>query len=482
MAKPKSAQSPTLFHLDRESETIVTDAQDMVAKLLPGRRLGTLSIHHEKLCKSLMTAVILSVRFDDTLPQTWASVLCYIVDPAWDTQMQIVCSFLNFKVDASPTAQTEVRRVGSLLESMTDDVLENLFKRFHLIWAAATSTGATTVAAAESEPESEPSSPRPKRKTGAVQVFSPMDIEKALHKAGQMKDESQGVAMETLKAAMADDGFRQLPDARKASQRLGKLLSDFENLAEPIEHLQVELALARAMPSTEFRIAPLLLLGEPGIGKTYLALQLANALGVPMEKISAGGSQPAFGLVGSHPTWNRAMPGALFGLLANGKSASPVFMIDEVDKIAEGSQYPLMPTLLDLLENNTAKVFRDEFFGMQFDASRLVVVMTANEIKDIPAPLLSRANVFHVPRPKADQRLRIIQNETASLNKKTRQKIELDHTAETLAERVDLDLRQTMRLVRESFTRAMMKREPSFSLTAPPSSSSNGIGFLSRVA
>ena len=77
--------------------------------------------------------------------------------------------------------------------------------------------------------------------------------------------------------------------------------------------------------------------------------------------------------------------------------------IDEVDKIGVSAQCPVLPVLLDLLEPNTAQRFKDEFFGMEFDASRMVFILTANSLEGVPAALLSRVEVFEVPRPAAVQ-------------------------------------------------------------------------------
>ena len=209
------------------------------------------------------------------------------------------------------------------------------------------------------------------------------------------------------------------------------------------------------MGPQEFRISPILLLGSPGIGKTYLANQLAQALGVPSEKISAGGAQGGFQLTGSHGTWMGAKPGMIASLLAKSASAAPVLVIDEVDKIHD-TKYPFLPDLLDLLEAGTAKQFRDEYFEMVLDASKIIVILTANDISCVPAPLLSRVDVFTILPPEPSQRLRIIQQTIMELCKKTNQKIGFGlGVAERLADRMDIDLRQLNRLVNAAFATAL---------------------------
>jgi ATP-dependent Lon protease len=132
-------------------------------------------------------------------------------------------------------------------------------------------------------------------------------------------------------------------------------------------------------------------------------------------------------------------------------------VLDEVDKIGNSTNAPLLPVLLDLLESRSAKCFRDVFFGMEFDCSRMIFILTANSIETVPTPLLSRVNVFDVPRPAPDQRLRIIKREIQQWQNKTRHpEITFDmNGCHELAERVDLDLRKTTDLVREGFGRAI---------------------------
>ena len=152
-------------------------------------------------------------------------------------------------------------------------------------------------------------------------------------------------------------------------------------------------------------------------------------------------------------------------------------VIDEMDKIRD-SQYPVLPVLLDLFEPQTARCFNDEFFEMQFDASRIIFVLTANSLDGVPAPLLSRVEVFDVPRPEPAQRLRIIQKEAIMLRRKTGRQIKLDKaSSEVLAERKDIDLRKTTRLVREAFTRALQAGKLVVKLMRPKFEGSQQIGF-----
>ena len=140
-------------------------------------------------------------------------------------------------------------------------------------------------------------------------------------------------------------------------------------------------------------------------------------------------------------------------------------MIDEVDKMGGDNRYPVLPVLLDLLEPETAKEFRDEFFEINVDASRIIFILTANRIEDIPEPLLSRVTIFNVKRPGTEQRLRIIENEVKDLCEATDNKMNLDKvSAQKLADRVDIDLRVTASIIHEAFVKAILAKKDTVEL------------------
>lgn len=308
-----------------------------------------------------------------------------------------------------------------------------------------------------------------KKPRRSIQVFNTEKVEKAKDQLLDISEEKRGGADRILEKALLNSGYRKLPDMKKIYEKLENTKQLFENLAEPISRLQYDLILSEKMSAEEFYVKPILLLGEPGIGKTYLASQLADALGVEMEKMSAGSAQGGFQLNGSHSGWTNAKYGAMASLMARSAYASPVVVIDEVDKIPRGTAYPVMPVLLDLLEVRSASLFRDEFMQLEFDCSKVIFVLTANYIEDVPPPLLSRVNVFNIPNPGPEQRMRIIRRELSHWQKKTRHnEIDLEMgLCEKLANRVDIDLRKMTDIVREGFARAIGAGTTSAKLLIP---------------
>ena len=420
------------------------------------------------LSKHLFIATAMYFSYSEKT-QSLQAMLDFLIDPTWDSELQM----LHCLGDAKTAFQQKAANLWfgafvSNIKPLSAERAARLVKRCHAHWSTAINI---------SDVKLKPKIKSKSKSSRTVKVFAPEAIDKATEALGNIVEARRGGGEGVLENARMHDGFRYVPNAKKAGRQLDKTKLQFENLAAPIERLQVDLALASAMSPADFRMTPLLLLGDPGIGKTYLAMQLAQALGVNMEKISAGGAQGSFQLTGSHNSWTGARPGALFTLLAEGQYATPVVVIDEVDKIRD-SQYPVLPVLLDLFEPQTARCFKDEFFEMQFDASRIIYVLTANSLEGVPAPLLSRLEVFDIPRPEPAQRLRIIENEAALLRHKTGLNIRLDKVGcDALADRQDIDLRKTTRLVSEAFARALQAGELVAKLLVPKLEGRCRMGF-----
>lgn len=298
-----------------------------------------------------------------------------------------------------------------------------------------------------------------------IEIFSEASIETLLDNFEAMDNSTQRAGAKVHSSLINDRGrYRTVPAINR--RNVLSLAAQFENMAEPIGHLVKEIDLMAHLPHADFHLTPILLLGAPGIGKTAFAGALAKALGLPYSKLK--GSEPAFCLNGSHSSWARAAPGMLIQQMSRHDSAAPLFLVDEMDKPG-GEQYPIENALLDLLEPENARHFKDEFFQIEFDVSHAVWILTANTIEGVSAPLLSRMTVFDIPTPGVDQRRRIIDSDFGTLCKRTGVKAKTTATDVTmLAERVDLDLRQVSRIVRDSFIAALRHEDRMAKFDLPP--------------
>lgn len=234
------------------------------------------------------------------------------------------------------------------------------------------------------------------------EIYSIAEVEKALEDAPASRSESLSAYYEKMRQ-LGGSRFVIKPSAADA---LDGLYDECPNFGDVIDDLKKYLALA-VSGQEPVQFTPILLLGEPGIGKTHFAKRLAKALGtgyefVPMSSLTAG-----WILSGASSQWNNAKPGKVATTLVGGDYANPLMLLDEVDKAGGDHRYDPLGALYGLLEPETARAFRDEFIEVDIDASHVLWVSTANDEQHLPEPILNRMNVYEVPRPDASASLKI---------------------------------------------------------------------------
>jgi ATP-dependent Lon protease len=174
------------------------------------------------------------------------------------------------------------------------------------------------------------------------------------------------------------------------------------NFAGVVEDLANYVALA-AVREGGFYLSPILLAGDPGVGKTHFAKCLAKALGLNFEFISMGTLSANWVLSGSAPTWQGARYGKIAGTLIESQFANPLFLLDELDKTGGDSRFDPYGALLQLMEQDTASHFRDEYLDVPLDMSKVIYIGTANAVDRIPDFILSRMTVYEVPAPTPEE-------------------------------------------------------------------------------
>ncbi|WP_088955065.1 AAA family ATPase [Variovorax sp. HW608] len=147
------------------------------------------------------------------------------------------------------------------------------------------------------------------------------------------------------------------------------------------------------------KIPPLHLWGDPGLGKTHYANDLAQALGAPIRRHSFENAQTTSLLLGTERHWSTATQGMIFQEIGLGTVANPVFLLDELDKAPRRSQYDPLAALHSLLEPTTASRVRDASLDIEFDASLAIYIGTSNDPSRVPESLRTRFREFRIEPP-----------------------------------------------------------------------------------
>ena len=210
------------------------------------------------------------------------------------------------------------------------------------------------------------------------------------------------------------DTVLELPWNKSTKERVDvdaarKVLNkDHYGLEKVKERILQTIAVRQMAPQMPPQI--LCLVGPPGVGKTSVAYSIAKSLNRNMARIALGGVHDEADIRGHRKTYVGAMPGRILAAMIQADSMNPILLLDEIDKMGSDHRGDPSAALLEVLDGEQNKTYRDHYLEIPFDLSGVMFITTANTLETVPRPLLDRMEVIELGSYTDEEKLMIAKN------------------------------------------------------------------------
>ena len=212
-------------------------------------------------------------------------------------------------------------------------------------------------------------------------------------------------------------GNRRYLACAPSPSAIDRLRKQFPNASDLIDCLDRAASLSRLSPSGDFQIDPILIYGEPGVGKTAVLQAVAEAMGVPFRRFDMGALSMGNQLLGLSFGWSTGHAGDIFNMLIESPCMNPVALFDELDKASGNRNALVIPGLLAVLERETSRRFMDEAVKLPIDASQVCWFATANDLTEMSSPLRSRFVEVRIDRPEGEDAISVAKSIYTSIRR-----------------------------------------------------------------